>query len=77
MATCEDWPCCGHESGCCPDFDASGRQINMICTCGTKLPINNGSSICDTCLRMGDEEDWEFGWDEEDEEDEEWEEEDL
>ncbi len=26
---CEDFPCCGHEPGCCPDFDESGRQLNM------------------------------------------------
>ena len=47
---CEDFPCCGHEQGCCPDFDASGKQLNMICTCGKELPIDNGSSICDDCL---------------------------
>ena len=43
---CEDYPCCGHEAGCCPDFDQSGRQLNMRCSkplkdcyldeCGTK-----------------------------------------
>lgn len=47
---CEDFPCCGHESGCCPDYDESGKQINMKCTCGAVLPINNRSSICDSCL---------------------------
>jgi hypothetical protein len=47
---CEDFPCCGHESGCCPDFDESGKQLNMICTCGKKLPLNNRSSLCDVCL---------------------------
>ncbi len=57
MARCEDYPCCGHELGCCPDYDASGRQLNMICTCGAKLPVTNRYSICDACLSRGDEED--------------------
>lgn len=52
---CEDWPCCGHELGCCPDYDASGRQLNMRCTCGAVLPLNRRFSICDTCLNRGDE----------------------
>ena len=35
MARCEDFPCCGHELGCCPDFDEeTGEQLNMICVCG-------------------------------------------
>lgn len=56
MAQCQDWPCCGHELGCCPDYDPeTGEQLNMICTCGAKLPINNRSSLCDGCLRSGDD----------------------
>lgn len=50
MARCIDWPCCGHEAGCCPDFDDAGRQLNMVCLCGMKLPVNNRSSICNGCL---------------------------
>jgi len=50
---CEDYPCCGHESGCCPDFNEAGEQTNMVCTCGAKLPVSRSSSICDTCLRAG------------------------
>jgi hypothetical protein len=57
MATCEDFPCCGHEPGCCPDFDKSGKQLNMVCTCGKKLPITNRYSICDACMKQGQEED--------------------
>ena len=53
--SCEDFPCCGHESGCCPDFDAAGRQLNMVCVCGKNLPVDNRSSCCDACLRSGDE----------------------
>jgi hypothetical protein len=58
---CEDFPCCGHESGCCPDYDESGKQINMICTCGAILPIDNRYSICDDCMNEEDyeEEDYE------------------
>lgn len=52
---CEDFPCCGHEPGCCPDFNESGEQINMKCTCGATLPINNRYSICDGCLSQGNE----------------------
>jgi len=54
MARCEDFPCCGHELGCCPDYDKGGRQLNMVCVCGAKLPIDNRSSCCDTCLGVGD-----------------------
>ena len=50
MARCEDFPCCGHEAGCCPDFDDAGRQLNMVCTCGAVLPVNERYSICDACL---------------------------
>lgn len=55
MARCEDFPCCGHESGCCPDFDSAGRQLNMKCVCGATLPINNPVSICNACLRDPDD----------------------
>jgi len=44
---CEDYPCCGHESGDCPD--SSGR---MKCVeCGKRLPRTATSSICARCLR--------------------------
>ncbi len=50
MARCEDYPCCGHEDGCCPDFDESGKQLNMKCTCGATVAIDSHSSLCDNCL---------------------------
>jgi hypothetical protein len=68
MARCEDFPCCGHEPGCCPDFDESGRQLNMRCTCGAVLPINNRYSICDSCLREGDDECFDEDFDDDDDE---------
>lgn len=57
--SCEDWPCCGHEMGCCPDYDESGKQQNMKCTCGAPLPLG-GSSICGSCMDY--EDDWEDDW---------------
>ena len=50
MARCEDFPCCGHELGCCPDFDEAGKQLNMKCTCGATVPLRSRSSLCSSCL---------------------------
>ena len=74
MARCEDFPCCGHEAGCCPDYDENGQQMNMICVCGAKLPIDNRVSICDACLNLVDERfsDWD-DYMEDDYPDDEWE----
>jgi len=58
MARCEDHPACGHESGCCPDFDEDGKQLNMVCTCGAKLPVTSRYSICDSCMDRGDDDDY-------------------
>jgi hypothetical protein len=52
---CEDFPCCGHELGCCPDYDEAGMQTNMICVCGAKLPITRSFSICDSCMKDPDD----------------------
>lgn len=58
MARCEDFPCCGHEAGCCPDFDPeTGEQLNMVCVCGAKLPVTARFSICAGCLRRGSDDD--------------------
>jgi len=65
---CEDFPCCGHELGCCPDFDESGRQLNMKCTCGATVPLNSSSSLCGPCLRSPDPDD-PYGWDGDEEDD--------
>lgn len=44
---CEDYPCCGHEAGDCPD--SSGR---MKCVeCGKRLAKTATSSICPKCQR--------------------------
>jgi hypothetical protein len=55
MPRCEDYPCCGHENGCCPNYDAAGRQTDMVCICGARLPINNRFSICNSCLSRDDD----------------------
>jgi hypothetical protein len=57
MSRCEDFPCCGHELGCCPDFDESGKQLNMKCTCGATVPLGSRYSICDGCLNRPDPDD--------------------
>lgn len=55
---CEDFPCCGHEAGDCPD--SKGR---MKCVeCGKRLPKNADSSICPRCLKSMARR-WEDGYD--------------
>jgi hypothetical protein len=40
---------------CCPDFDPeTGEQLNMVCVCGAKLPLDSAYSICKWCLRDGE-----------------------
>lgn len=71
---CIDFPCCGHEMGCCPDFDESGRQLNMKCVCGATVPLSSRSSLCGPCLRAPDPDDpygWDDGYDDGPEEEEE------
>lgn len=52
MATCEDFPCCGHELNCCPDFDPeTGEQLNMKCVCGATVPLDSPTSLCGECYR--------------------------
>jgi len=59
MPYCEDYPCCGHEAGDCPD--EKGR---MKCVeCGKRLPRNASSSMCVKCgkafyLSIDRNEDW-------------------
>lgn len=64
---CQDFPCCGHEMGCCPDYDASGRQLNMVCVCGAKLRVDAPYSICHHCMKQGnDEEAMSIAWNDSD-----------
>ena len=53
MPRCEDWPCCGHEANCCPNYEA-GKQTNMVCTCGQRLAVTSRYSICAKCLAAAD-----------------------
>lgn len=60
---CEDYPCCGHvgEDGPCPDFDPdTGKQLNMRCVCGARVPLGSRSSICAGCLRRAAIEDGDY-----------------
>lgn len=50
MIQCEDFPACGHERGCCPRFE-NGVQMDMVCVCGARLPVDNPVSICHHCLK--------------------------
>jgi hypothetical protein len=45
MPRCEDYPCCGHEDGGCPNTDGSFN----CASCGRKLPKNSPSAICVKC----------------------------
>ena len=47
MARCEDYPCCGHEPGDCPDSDGRYTCVG----CGKRLPRSAPSSYCTTCQR--------------------------
>ena len=47
---CEDYPCCGHEQGDCPDSEG---RFNCV-ECGKRLKKNATSSICEKCLRRMD-----------------------
>ena len=44
---CEDFPCCGHSLGDCPDSNGSYKCVQ----CGKRLPKNSPSSICDKCIK--------------------------
>lgn len=52
MARCEDYPCCGHEPGDCPEIDSKGRARYRCVECGKRLRPNATSSICGSCQRM-------------------------
>lgn len=63
MARCEDFPCCGHEMGCCPRRNANGEQIEMVCVCGASVPLSSRSSLCRACLTAPDDgDDWGRDW---------------
>ncbi len=47
MPRCEDYPCCGHEDGGCPNADGSFN----CASCGRKLPKNSASAVCVKCHR--------------------------
>ena len=46
-ARCEDYPCCGHADGGCPNEDGSFNCYR----CGRRLSRNAHSPMCDKCQR--------------------------
>ena len=46
---CEDYPCCDHGEGGCPDRDEKGRKTYKCVQCGASLPHDTTSSICIKC----------------------------
>jgi transposase-like protein len=54
MARCEDYPCCGHESGDCPRIDSRGRERWRCVECGKTLSLRASSSICAGCMRRAE-----------------------
>lgn len=61
---CEDYPCCGHgpaplgDGGGCPVRYADGTQRWRCAGCGSLLPENNRSALCDGCLNRSRDDDW-------------------
>jgi len=51
MARCEDYPCCGHEPGCCPEYYKNGKQKYMVCVCGARVSVKSKYSICKSCMK--------------------------
>ena len=47
MSRCEDFPCCGHEPGDCPDSKGRFKCVG----CGNPLPKKNPTSFCSACVR--------------------------
>ena len=52
---CEDYPCCGHEAGDCPDSEGRFTCVG----CGKRLPRDAGSSICPKCQSRMSRDDYE------------------
>lgn len=48
---CEDFPCCGHGPGECPQTDRNGRPVYRCVDCGRPLRRSATSSICERCMR--------------------------
>lgn len=48
MPRCEDYPCCGHEPGDCPDAQGRFKCVG----CGRRVPRTRHNSYCsDRCMR--------------------------
>ena len=47
---CEDYPCCGHDSGDCPRIDSTGKEHWKCVECGKELSVHALVSICNPCM---------------------------
>lgn len=56
---CEDYPCCGHEQGDCPDSEGRMKCVE----CGKRLSRSATSSICKKCQREMQKRDDDFDFD--------------
>ena len=46
---CEDYPCCGHESGECPVVDENGAERFRCVKCWDLMPPKQTSAVCRPC----------------------------
>lgn len=59
---CEDYPCCGHETGDCPVIDEDGSRRWKCAGCDTILKVRARSSLCNHCVNVLHEHDYEPDW---------------
>ena len=46
---CEDYPCCGHESGGCPVVSEDGTERFRCACCSVLMPPRATSAVCQPC----------------------------
>ena len=65
---CEDYPCCGHEAGGCPQIDENGAERFRCACCSVLMAPKARSAVCEPChkRRRASDEDFEPYYDDED-----------
>ena len=64
---CEDYPCCGHEAGGCPQIDENGAERFRCACCSVLMAPKARSAVCEPChKRRASDEDFEPCYDDED-----------
>lgn len=46
---CEDFPCCGHEAGGCPQIDENGAERFHCARCSVLMAPKARSAVCEPC----------------------------